>query len=73
MAPIKNGQATKEQVVADIIETKKLLLTMDRPGANLRFNGGESRNMIDALSIATFDDSYKAAIIKNVEVLLEAE
>lgn len=72
---LKNGQASKEQVVADIIETKKLLLTMDRPGANLRFNGGEGQNkpILDALSIGKFDAHYKDAIIKNVELLLEAQ
>lgn len=72
VAPIIEGKADKEQVVHDIIETRKLLISLSKPTLIWKFDRNDPRfkPLKDALSLNLFEENYQQAITKNVEKLL---
>lgn len=73
VASLKRGEVKKEQVIADIIETRKLLLVLSKRGPHLKFHGPEYKEVQEAFSLSNFESNYKQEITKNVETLLEEE
>ncbi len=72
VASIKKGTASKEEVIEDIIETRKLLLYMSVPQGIWKFDSREPRYkaLSNALSIDQFDANYRQVITQKVEALL---
>lgn len=70
--PIKQQHATKEQVIADIIETRKFLIALSERKLLWRFDYNEPylNELKQALSLDKFDEYYKQKITDNVEALL---
>ncbi len=70
--PVIKGTESKEQVVDDIIETRKLLIALSVRQGLWKFNAHEPylKELKDTLSLSKFDENYRGKITQNVEALL---